>query len=94
MENEQQISILANAIEKLTREVKELKEQQKFADRPVYNNEAVLEMFGISQKTLKSWRDNGLLGYSQIGKIYQYSPQDISNFLNNTHEKYSGYHFQ
>ena len=53
--------------------------------KPSYTNEEVLDMFGVSNPTLRKWRRDGLLGYSQVGTIYLYSQQDIAEFLQKHH---------
>ena len=50
-----------------------------------YTNQEVANILGVTTKTLKKWRDNGLLGFSQIGSVYQYSPDDIALLLKHTH---------
>ena len=36
-------------------------------------------------KTIKKWRNSGMLGYSLIGDIYLYSKEDVERFLNDIH---------
>ena len=60
--------------------------QHLFAEgKPVYSNAEIMEVLDIGTKTLKQWRDTGLLGYSKIGNTYLYSKDDVSNFLKATH---------
>lgn len=60
--------------------------QHLFAEvKPVYSNAEIMEILDIGTKTLKQWRDSGLLGYSKIGNTYLYSKDDVSNFLKATH---------
>ena len=66
-------------------EVKSLKRKLELTNKPSYTNEDVLKIFGISRPTLQKWRNEGLLGYSQIGSTYCYSPKDIENFLSSHH---------
>lgn len=48
----------------------------------VYTNEQMMTILGVSANTLRSYRVNGLIGYSQQdGKIW-YKPEDLTNFLN------------
>ena len=40
-------------------------------DEPMYDEQDILQLFHISERTLASWRKNGLLPFLQIGgKIY------------------------
>lgn len=60
--------------------------QHLFAEgKPVYSNAEIMEVLDIGTKTLKQWRDTGMLGYSKIGNTYLYSKDDVSNFLKATH---------
>lgn len=60
--------------------------QHLFAEgKPVYSNAEIMEILDIGTKTLKQWRDTGMLGYSKIGNTYLYSKEDVSNFLKATH---------
>lgn len=52
---------------------------------PVFTNQETMELFGIASATLKMWRDKGIIGYSQVGKIYLYSKEDIEKFLKDNH---------
>ena len=47
----------------------------------------MLELLGVNVKTLKKYRDNGFLGYSQIGDKFYYTPADIALFLTKTHKE-------
>lgn len=60
--------------------------QHLFAEgKPVYSNAEIMEILDIGTKTLKQWRDTGMLGYSKIGNTYLHSKDDVSNFLKATH---------
>ncbi len=47
----------------------------------VYDNKAIKQYLGIHDKLLKKYRDDGLLGYSQIGDKYWYQQSDIDKLL-------------
>ena len=81
----ERMSTLINSVEELKKEVLSLKEQLSLTGKPSYTNEEVLKIFGVSQPTLRKWRNEGLIGYSQIGSTLQYSPQDIADFLQSNH---------
>ena len=53
------------------------------------SNEEFILMMGISKRTAQTWRDEGLVAFSQIsGKIY-YSLADIEKLLrNHRHEEF------
>lgn len=44
-------------------------------------NEDVCELLKISMRTLQSYRDNGILPYSQIGRKSYYRMSDIENLI-------------
>jgi len=46
------------------------------------SNREVCELLGISQRTLQSYRDSGILPYSQIGHKCYYRDFDIEQFIN------------
>jgi hypothetical protein len=46
------------------------------------NNDEVCELLKISQRTLQSYRDTGVLPYSQIGHKYYYKAFDIEQTTN------------
>lgn len=81
----EQISQLIKCVADLKNEVSELKTQLRLSAKPCYTNEEVLQIFGVSKPTLRKWRNEGLLGYSQIGSTLQYSQQDIADFLKSHH---------
>lgn len=46
------------------------------------NNAEVCELLQISQRTLQSYRDDGTLPYSQIGRKCYYKTSDVELLLN------------
>ena len=53
--------------------------------KPVYTNAEVMKMFNVSSATLKKWRLDGLLSFSQPNSTYLYSAKDIETFMERTH---------
>lgn len=45
------------------------------------SNKEVMEILNIKERLLKKYRDDGLLGYHQVGDKYWYTHQDVANFL-------------
>lgn len=76
---------LVKGLTSLRKDVRDIRINMLTSVKPAFTNQETMEMFGISSATLKSWRDTGLLGYSQIGKIYLYSREDIEEFLKDNH---------
>lgn len=67
----------------LQTEVRECKRLLEDKITSILTEKQVLEMLGIGAKTLRSYRTNGLLAYSKIGKRFFYRMSDIDRMLNN-----------
>ena len=52
------------------------------------NNKEVKEQLGISTRTLQTYRDTGVLSFSQHGKKIYYSRESIEKFMNDHHIKF------
>lgn len=76
---------LVEKSENIIAALKCLEDSVCYGHKPSYTNKEMIEIFGVTSTTLKKWRDEGYLGYSQIGSTYQYSPKDIAEFLKHTH---------
>lgn len=50
-----------------------------------YTKKEVEEMMGVTRKTVEKWQNEGLISFSQIGKIVLFSPEDIQEFLDRNH---------
>ena len=46
------------------------------------NNQDVCQLLNISKRTLQTYRDNGILPFSQIGHKMYYRPEDVERVLN------------
>ena len=73
------LDTLACTLKELVWEVKTLRELVK--PLKVLSNKDVKALLNIQDRLLKKYRDDGLLGYSQIGDKYWYTQDDIDNFL-------------
>ncbi len=51
----------------------------------VYSGEALSEMLGVGERTLRKYREEGLISYSRVGDKIFYSDEDIRNFLLENH---------
>lgn len=74
-----ELSTLTILLKDLIAEVKSL--QSIVKPIQVYDNKAIKQLLGIQDKLLKKYRDDGLLGYSQIGDKYWYQQDDIDKLL-------------
>lgn len=54
----------------------------KTPEKPnMYSNKTLSAYLDISEKTLKKYRDSGLIGYSQVADKVWYSQKDVDTFL-------------
>lgn len=51
------------------------------------SHKQALALLDVSPRTVQSWRDDGLLGFSQLGKKIYYSHEDIDLMLRRHHHK-------
>lgn len=49
------------------------------------DNQDVCEVLNISKRTLQSYRENGLLAFSQIQHKILYKPEDVESLLHASH---------
>ena len=50
-----------------------------------YNNESIMALLGVSERTLRKYREEGYLPYTKIGDKFFYSDEDIRRFLLSNH---------
>lgn len=50
-------------------------------DNDWLDNQAVCQILSISKRSLQTFRDKGLIPYSQIGHKCFYKPEDVKEFL-------------
>lgn len=72
-------------INRLNDEISGLKSALMVVTKTVFTNTEIRELFGVSAKTIKKWRDDGLLGYSLVGDTYLYTKEDVEEFLCGIH---------
>lgn len=76
---------LLDRIKEMQNELADLKKVILSQGKMVYSHAEAAALFSVSKKTLSSWRDKGMLGFSQAGSTYLYSEQDIKDFLERYH---------
>ena len=57
-------------------------------EKPVYTNKEMMQLLDVDAKTLKKYRDEGLLGFSHPYDKYYYTHQDLEKFLMNKDIRY------
>lgn len=60
---------------------------KQFPNDQFLDNPKFMELMGISQKTAQSWRDKGIISYSQVGNKIYYRISDIKNLLDSNYQK-------
>lgn len=63
-------------------EVKQKKPQDTFLD-----NQEFLLLMNISKRTAQTWRDEGVISFSQIGSKIYYRMSDVQKLLDNNYRK-------
>jgi hypothetical protein len=83
--------LITDYFNKISGEIKELHNsflnKQDFIVDPFLDNARFMQLMGISTKTAQSWRDSGLVSYSQIGNKIYYRVSDIKELLEKSHHK-------
>ncbi len=86
MENlQRKMDVLITEMGKLSNNLDVLRQMLALDKKPGYTNKELLKLFDITYPTLKKWRDEGHLSYSQVGDKYYYSLEDIAKFLTKHH---------
>jgi hypothetical protein len=67
--------------EQLTELIKGLNGPKKVDGIEIIDNAQFMKLMGISQKTAQTWRDSGVVSYSQIGNKLFYKIADIQGML-------------
>lgn len=63
-------------------------------DKEVYTDKDMMELLQIDRKTLKKYRDEGLLSFSHPFDKYYYSKDDVQNFLLNKSIRYEAFNIK
>ncbi|MDR0331853.1 MAG: helix-turn-helix domain-containing protein [Dysgonamonadaceae bacterium] len=75
---QQQIATLTNRLENV-------------AQSPIYTNKQMMAMLDINPKLIKKYRDEGLLGFSQVNDKFFYSSSDLDEFLQHNYNSAFAY---
>ena len=82
IEDTQQILHRVNEIIKI---LEDLEFETK--SRQLYSNEQLAIKLEVSKKTLKKWRDEGKIGFTQIGRKIFYTQEQVNDFLTSYNNK-------
>ncbi len=85
MTNDETKSI-GDFIERLQELEEKLKKIQSVKD-VFLDNQEFLQVMNISKRTAQTWRDSGIIAYSQVGAKIYYRVSDIEELLNKNYIK-------
>ena len=82
MDNEFKEEIIALRVE-----LEKLNEglSKRSVEKRIFSNADMLELLQIKTSTLRRYRDEGYLGFSKVGDKYFYTAEDVSRFLERSH---------
>ena len=80
----QQYKDLVNRLDDLN---KQLEEKQKKPQDTFLDNQEFLQLMYISKRTAQTWRDEGVISFSQIGSKIYYRMSDVQKLLDNNYRK-------
>ncbi|MAL58615.1 helix-turn-helix protein [Cellulophaga sp. RHA_52] len=80
----QQYKDLVNRLDDLN---KQLEEKQKKPQDTFLDNQEFLQLMNISKRTAQTWRDEGVISFSQIGSKIYYRMSDVQKLLDNNYRK-------
>jgi len=68
-------------VESLKEVVTALHSKTKGSEKEFVGNEEFMELMGISKRTAQTWRDEGIIAFSQVGSKIYYSIADIAKLM-------------
>ena len=74
-------------IKKLEGLINRLYQNENKSNSFFLDNSQFIKLMGISQKTAQTWRDTGVVSFSQIGNKIYYRISDIQQLLNDNYIK-------
>ena len=73
---------MATRFEQFVKQIETLCKHRNKGLQKWLDNQEVCQLLNISKRTLQTYRDNGILPYSQIGHKMYYRPEDVERVLN------------
>lgn len=80
----QEYADLVNRLETLS---KKLEEKQKKPEATFLDNQEFIQLMHISKRTAQTWRDSGVISYSQIGSKIYYRMSDVQKLLDTNYKQ-------
>ena len=88
----------STVLEQLIGKINNLQDQISSLHTPTattfYNNAQLKQLLGIGDKLVKKYRDEGMLGFTQVGDKYWYSSSDVEHFLHHKKHYYPAFDLQ
>ena len=78
---------LQEVVDRLDKIENILKNKQEKVEEPFLDNQEFLQLMNISKRTAQTWRDEGIIPFSQIGSKIYYKMSDVKNLLDNHYHK-------
>lgn len=79
------IIVLPEELEILVAEVRNLKEllqkDQRNIEDPIMDTDGVIKLLKVSRRSLQTWRDEGIITYSQVNGKFFYRLSAINSML-------------
>jgi len=80
-----------NQYNELLKKIDEVKtsldEKQKYPKDVFVDNQEFLQLMNISKRTAQTWRDEGVVSFSQIGSKIYYRMSDVEKLLEKNYNK-------
>ena len=90
-ELKESFKVINKNYEKIQKQLIELTNAMNFSSKiealQIIDNAQFMRLMGISQKTAQTWRDSGLVSYTQINNKIYYKIFDIKNLLDENYQK-------
>jgi len=68
-------------VESLKDAVVALNNKTRKSEKEFVSNDELMQLLGISKRTAQSWRDEGIIAFSQVGSKIYYSMADIGKLM-------------
>lgn len=75
-----------NIVSQIEELVLKIKADKTKPENAIIDNQEFLKLMKVSKRTAQTWRDEGLISFSQIGNKIYYKLADIENLLNKYHK--------
>jgi len=93
IENHEEDTVITLTISQLWEFAKKVIEEYRASEEKalkpklLFNNKTLQEYLGVNHRLLAKYRNDGVLGYSQIGEKFFYTQEDVEKFLQSNYYK-------